>query len=59
MTLEENKREHDTFHTEVLLSDNPLFAILITAAPSGHISMRNVCNVSVRVGILGSETARM
>lgn len=43
MTLQENKREQDTFHTAVLLFDNPLSVILITAVCNQHIWMGNVC----------------
>jgi len=59
MTLQENKREQDTCHTETLLFDHPLFAISITAASDRHISRRNACKRERACGIrvLGSETA--
>lgn len=50
MTLQENEKEQGIFHTEVLLSDNPLFAILITVVSNGHMSMRNACKCECACG---------
>lgn len=51
MTLQENEREQDTFHPEVLFFDSPLsLQFWFTAVSSQHLSMRNACKCECACG---------